>query len=416
MANLVDINQLYHFLSKSPVNVDTTLSKVRNKSGHTLTTDDIFGEEIPACFVPDDVDQLNSIPKSSLNKNDLAAIAYGSSNASYYYYDGSVWVKRGAWQDHELFFNRNSEYLNNGIDYNNAEKGVAVIEYHKDRVGYFVTDNNNNGTGSNKMSVRVLKNNDDEVVSGNFVSQFLQSTDKFVGGIPSLGYNPLVYNTAKNAILLEDANDSGLYISNSYAGVIQFNEKKEASGPVYVNDIKISVWEYVGKTLTEVLGGFTTVDSGFNYMVADKLPTATANLKGWVYLVPSPTAKEGNVHDEFLCVEEGKDAWKWEQIGSTAITIPDPPKAGDYLELEKNDDDTYSYNVKYSDEIEDESDLTEENKTIPTTQAVYKFFNDNKEKVSHNTIFDLNKFVAEHAHVRWVQKMILWGDGDNLST
>jgi hypothetical protein len=369
-----------------------------------------------------------------------------------------------------LFFNKNSEYLNNGTDYNSAKKSDAVIEYHKDRVGYFVTDNNNNGTGSNKMSVRVLKNNDDEVVSGNFVSQFLQSTDKFVGGIPSLGYNPLVYNTAKNAILLEDANDSGLYISNSYAGVIQFNEKKEASGPVYVNDIKISVWEYVGKTLTEVLSGFATVDSGFNYRVLtteEVRPAPSADLKGWIYFEPASIEEDNNIYNEFICVNKGTEEvpdWQWEQIGSTAITIPDPPKAGahlklekndddtysynvktstkiennadtvpttsavyehvnksipkagDYLELEKNDDNTYSYNVKYTDEIEDESDLTEENKTIPTTQAVYKFFNDNKEKVSHNTIFDLNKFVAEHAHVRWVQKMILWGDGDNLST
>ena len=163
MANLVDKNQLYHFLSKSPVGVDTTLSKVRNKSGHTLTTDDIFGEEIPACFVPDDETQLNNIPKSSLNRNDLAAIAYGSSNARYFYYNGSEWVERVAWKDHELFFNKNSEYLNNGTHYNSATKDDAVIEYHKERLGCFVTDNNNNGTGSNKMSVRVLKNNDDEI-------------------------------------------------------------------------------------------------------------------------------------------------------------------------------------------------------------------------------------------------------------
>jgi hypothetical protein len=261
MANLVDINQLYHFLSKSPVGLDTTLSKVRNKSGHTLTTDDIFGEEIPACFVPDDYKQLTSIPESSLNKNDLAAIAYGSSNASYYFYNGDEWVNRVAWKDHELFFNKNSEYLNNGTDYNSAKKSDAVIEYHKERFGYFVTDNNNNGSGSNKMSVRVLKNNGDTIVSGNFVSQFLQSTDKYVSGIPSLGYNPLVFNKDKGTILLEDANDSGSYISNSYAGVIQFNSQgTEDAEKGYVKDIKISVWEYIGKTLTKVLGGFASKD------------------------------------------------------------------------------------------------------------------------------------------------------------
>jgi hypothetical protein len=215
------------------------------------------------------------------------------------------------------------------------------------------------------------------------------------------------------------ASDIMRYIVNYYAGIIQFPVQK--SGDTVASNIKISVWEYIGKTLTDVLKGFATVDSGFNYKVVkseSERPTASQQLKGWVYLIPSDNPKEKNVYNEFICVDEDIDidgdgyketkVWKWEQIGSTAITIPD---AGKYLELKNN-----AYNVKYSDEIEDESDLTEENKTIPTTQAVYKFFNDNKEKVSHNTIFDLNKFVAEHAHVRWVQKMILWGDGDKLST
>jgi hypothetical protein len=476
MANLLDKNQLFHFLSKSPVGLDTTLDAARNKSGHTLTTDDIFGEEIPACFVPETEDQLKIIPKSSLHKNDLAAIAYGSTSVKCYYYDGTQWVKRTeSWKDNELFFNRHSSYINDGsyIQGEVADKieEEAVIVYRKERKGFFITSENNNTAGSGKMSVRVLKKTDTNISAeeisaisaGDFVPQFLQSTDKFVNGTPSIGYNPLVYNEADKNGLVEDENDSGAYVSNSYAGVIQFNDTTIdiiQDGKNYLKDIVISVWEYVGKTLTEVLSGFATVDSGFNYRVLtteEVRPAPSADLKGWIYFEPASIEEDNNIYNEFICVDD-KDGWKWEQIGSTAITIPDPPKAGDYLklendtysvktstkiedndytvpttsavyehvnksipkagdylELEKNDDNTYSYNVKYTDEIKDESDLTEENKTIPTTQAVYKFFNDNKEKVSHNTIFDLNKFVAEHAHVRWVQKMILWGDGDNLN-
>jgi hypothetical protein len=280
MANLLDTNQLFHFLSKSPVGLETTLDAARNKSGHTLTTDDIFGEEIPACFVPETEDQLKNIPKYSLHKNDLAAIGYGSSSVKCYYYNGTQWVERTeSWKDNELFFNRHSLHLNDGsYIQGNVDKKIeeeAVIVYRKERKGFFITPENNNTAGSGNMSVRVLKKTDTNIseneisaiTAGDFVPQFLQSTDKFANGIPSIGYNPLVYNTyAKNG-LVEDEKDSGAYVANSYAGIIQFNDTtylKEIDiiqdGKNYLKDIVISVWEYVGKTLTEVLGGFASKD------------------------------------------------------------------------------------------------------------------------------------------------------------
>ena len=96
------------------------------------------------------------------------------------------------------------------------------------------------------------------------------------------------------------------------------------------------------------------------------MPLEEAKWNGWVYLVPSSNSKENNVHDEYICVNKGtKEApqWAWEQIGTTAITIPDPPAAGNHLELANG-----SYNVKTVETV------TENSNNIPTSDAVYKLF------------------------------------------
>jgi hypothetical protein len=121
----------------------------------------------------------------------------------------------------------------------------------------------------------------------------------------------------ENAKYKDASSDNMRYVTNYYAGIIQFPVQK--SGTTVASNIKISVWEYIGKTLTNVLKGFATVDSGFNYEVADSCPPASEDLKGWIYFIPSQSPKDSNVYDEFICVGDGKGGWKWEQIGSTAI-------------------------------------------------------------------------------------------------
>lgn len=136
------------------------------------------------------------------------------------------------------------------------------------------------------------------------------------------------------------------FIANYYAGIIQFHDEKDGTDVAEHKDkktnetlqIKISVWEYIGKTLTDVLKGFATIDSGFNYKVVkseSERPTASLQWKGWIYFVPSSKTETNNVYDEFICVdkkdENGDTYWIWEQIGSTAITLPG---AGAFLKLE----------------------------------------------------------------------------------
>lgn len=369
MANFTENNLLYHIFSKSPVSDATTLAQSLNKSGHTLTTDDIFGEELPAFY-----DVANTTERDDLTayNNDVCKIG----NNFYYYTskeDGSYgWLDRSAIEDGECLFNRSSEYKNNGTDWKNHAEG-AVVKYHKDKDGEFITEDNN-GVNGNKFTVRVKKTN------GNYIKQFISVTDKIVNSRTSNGYAPLVLQSGsvmeENAKYKDASSDNMRYIANCYAGIIQFPVQK--SGTTVASNIKISVWEYIGKTLTDVLKGFATIDTGFNYKVADELPLEEAKWKGWVYLVPSSNSKENNVHDEYICVEDGTTGWKWEQIGTTAITVPG---AGDFIKFEDNE-----FSVKTSAEIEDNKD---NDKTVPTTAAVY---NHTSNTTIHVTQEDRNRW------------------------
>jgi hypothetical protein len=368
MANFTENNLLYHIFSKSPVSDATTLAQSLNKSGHTLTTDDIFGEELPAFYDVADTTERNSL---TAYNNDVCKIG----NNFYYYTlkeDGNYgWLDRSAIEDGECLFNRSSEYKNNGTDWKNNTEG-AVVKYHENKDGEFMTEDNN-GVNGNKFTVRVKKSD------GTYIKQFISVTDKIVNSRTSNGYTPLVLQNGsvmeENAKYKDASSDNMRYVANCYAGIIQFPVQK--SGTTVASNIKISVWEYIGKTLTDVLKGFATVDSGFNYKVVkseSERPTASLQWKGWVYLIPSDNPKEKNVYNEFICVDEDIDidgdgyketkVWKWEQIGSTAITLP---AAGSYLSFDEYNN-TYNVDVAYI--IEDD------NNTVPTTKAVYEYVRD----------------------------------------
>ena len=318
MANFTENNLLYHIFSKSPVSDTTTLGQSLNKSGHTLTTDDIFGEELPAFYDVADEKTRNAL--SAVN-NDICKIG---GNFYYYTFDQNgiySWQSRSAIADGECLFNSSSKYKNDGHDWE-AHADEAVVKYHKDKDGEFITEENN-GVAGNNFTVRIKKDD------GTYIKQFISVTDKIVNSKTSNGYKPVVL---QNDVLMEEnakykdaSSDNMRYVTNYYAGIIQFPVQKSEttleSGITVASNIKISVWEYIGKTLTNVLKDFATVESGFNYEVADSCPPASEDLKGWIYFIPSQSPKDSNVYDEFICVGDGKGGWKWEQIGSTAINI-----------------------------------------------------------------------------------------------
>ena len=58
----------------------------------------------------------------------------------------------------------------------------------------------------------------------------------------------------------------------------------------------------------------------FEVVIADTLPDPSELCAKKIYLVPSANPKATNTKDEYICVKQS-GTWKWEQIGSTAITI-----------------------------------------------------------------------------------------------
>lgn len=72
---------------------------------------------------------------------------------------------------------------------------------------------------------------------------------------------------------------------------------------------------------SSALSLISTIQSvGVNYSVANTLPTAGEDYKGWIYLVPDPYGSGEDIKKEYICVQDGT-SWKWEQIGTTATDL-----------------------------------------------------------------------------------------------
>lgn len=60
--------------------------------------------------------------------------------------------------------------------------------------------------------------------------------------------------------------------------------------------------------------------SGFEIVIANSLPTASASTMRKMYLIPSSDPKTRNTKDEFVTIQSG-GSYSWEQIGSTALDL-----------------------------------------------------------------------------------------------
>lgn len=57
------------------------------------------------------------------------------------------------------------------------------------------------------------------------------------------------------------------------------------------------------------------------FVISEELPVASADTMFKIYLIPSESAKEANVKDEFITLQNGEDEYSWEQVGSTAVDL-----------------------------------------------------------------------------------------------
>lgn len=99
-------------------------------------------------------------------------------------------------------------------------------------------------------------------------------------------------------------NDSG-FINNAVGNLINYYLKSETYTKGQVDDLIAAVHQ-------------------FEFVVADTLPTASADTMYKIYLIPAGDSEEDNYKDEYVTIlEEG--VYSWEKIGSTAVDLSDYP-------------------------------------------------------------------------------------------
>ena len=241
------LNEQFHVFSKSPASVATALGDASNRSGHTVTASDVWGQEIPAFFYAK-TQAVADTYKSLAKTNDLCRIG----NSVAIFENGDWVVKYNSYTD-----------IPDGHKFKNAN-GDEVIRFHKNRLAYNLNLDNNAADDGLNTTAKIQgwdeengKVYDYVATAPKFVSQFVTSTDKIVDGIPSKGFGPFVMAGTTTGditkVLPEGTSDSNHYIANSFAGIIQFN--KARTDAIYVH-----AFEYCGKTLKSAYSDIVELD------------------------------------------------------------------------------------------------------------------------------------------------------------
>lgn len=250
MSNLSDKIELFHVFSKVPVSPGAVFAQAVNRSGHTVSKDDVLVDDIPF-FSRNQFKNLEAATAAltAARENDLLQI-----DNQLYIRQGIVWRPRDPLADGEVLLNY---------------EGTPVLTYHASKALDPVTAANNSNVGSAGESGgdyyyagRLLK------TDGSYVPFFVDVNDKVVNGYPSLGFAPQV----KSANLEPVDNGSKFWV-NTYSGLVVFEEE------TLVAQVNISCFEYTGRKLAETV---QTVDTVYAWGPRiDSLETTTATIFGW---------------------------------------------------------------------------------------------------------------------------------------
>ena len=274
------LNEQFHVFSKSPASVATALGDASNRSGHTVTASDVWGQEIPAFFYAKTQSVADSY-KSLAKTNDLCRIG----NSVAIFENGNWVVKYNSYTD-----------IPDGHKFKNAN-GDEVIRFHKNRLAYNLNLDNNAADDGLDTTAKIQgwdeengKVYDYVATAPKFVTQFVTSTDKIVDGIPSKGFGPFVMAGTTTGditkVLPEGTSDQNHYIANSFAGIIQFNRAR--TDAIYVH-----AFEYCGKTLKSAYSDIVELD--------EKLSKISVTAAGGVQAV-SDTAKAAGLEIDSVVV------------------------------------------------------------------------------------------------------------------
>lgn len=272
MSHYLTNNEKFHIFSKSPVLSSMAVSQAVNKSGHTVSTNDVWADDVP--WFTEVADEAGAITRAAdARYNDL--ILWGS----------DIYVRKGdktngastgttfaeLWEKHtdltearayalgSVTTQTPTNIVTKTVELKNASDKV-VLKYHVGKQIDLLTTANNANVAST-WAARMF-------IDGKVVDQFVSPTDKVFAGNPSTGYTTLVYTATaagnKYGFVAEGESDDD-FVNNAFAGIVQFNKSRNDT-----HKFAASVFEYVGDKLDAtvaalskaVFGGGTPSEPG----------------------------------------------------------------------------------------------------------------------------------------------------------
>lgn len=255
MAHYLTNNEKFHIFSKSPVLSSMAVSQAVNKSGHTVSTNDVWADDVP--WFTEVADEAGAITRAAdARYNDL--ILWGS----------DIYVRKGdktngastgttfaeLWEKHtdltearayalgSVTTQTPTNIVTKTVELKNASDKV-VLKYHVGKQIDLLTTANNANVAST-WAARMF-------IDGKVVDQFVSPTDKVFAGNPSTGYTTLVYTATaagNNYGFVAEGEADEDFVNNAFAGIVQFNQSRNDT-----HKFAASVFEYVGDKLDTAL-------------------------------------------------------------------------------------------------------------------------------------------------------------------
>ena len=276
MAHYLTNNEKFHIFSKSPVLSSMAVSQAVNKSGHTVSTNDVWADDVP--WFTEVADEAGAITRAAdARYNDL--ILWGS----------DIYVRKGdktngastgttfaeLWEKHtdltearayalgSVTTQTPTNIVTKTVEIKNASDKV-VLKYHVGKQIDLLTTANNANVAST-WAARMF-------IDGKVVDQFVSPTDKVFAGNPSTGYTTLVYTATaagnKYGFVAEGEADAD-FVNNAFAGIVQFNQSRNSG-----HKFAASVFEYVGDKLDATVAALSKAVFGAGTPGEEDQPTS----------------------------------------------------------------------------------------------------------------------------------------------
>lgn len=281
----------FHTFNVVPAGATSELAVAVNKAGHIVQASEVRAEAVPYCGLQGSLDAIKSA-YATYPIGTLASVR--NSDNLYQKTAEGVWTQiaipaKGGFTP----ITANGQAV--------SDTNPAILRWHY-QVPLTYLNATNNGQDSNRFSAKYLGV---EGVS-DAINQFVSSTDNIYNNAVSSGYDVKITKAGKAMNKGEsEANDQ--WMDSPYSGMILFM-KQQATG----SDIRMTCFEYVGKTVQEQLnnikveasGGIKGITKGTGITVDS---TTEGGLKPTVSVDTSVIATKQHVTDTINALDSTKN-------------------------------------------------------------------------------------------------------------